>query len=198
MRESIAVLRERYPQLSYTFSFCNEYETWKTQDISMHDLLEPHLWMVQWTDFYAQVGYWYHPTEPTGYDNVARFAEELYRKDPAHWQAGLHRAVDTAAAWSRASDLPLITTECWGIVDYKDAPLLDWGWVKELCEVGVERAAPTGRWAALATSNFCGPQFRGMWRDVAWHQRLTDRIRTSPIEVELAPRLAPLVSGQPS
>jgi hypothetical protein len=70
-----------------------------------------------------------------------------------------------------------VTTECWGIVDYKDWPMLDWGWVKELCALGVESAAATNRWAAIASSNFCGPQFVGMWRDVAWHQRLTKIIR---------------------
>lgn len=31
--------------------------------------------------------------------------------------------------------------------------------------------------AAIATSNFCGPQFRGMWRDIALHQLLTAAIK---------------------
>jgi len=73
-----------------------------------------------------------------------------------------------------------ITTECWGIIDYKDWPLLDWGWVKDTCELGTLTAASTGRWAAIATSNFCGPQFRGMWRDIAWHQSLTRAIKAAP------------------
>jgi len=58
-------------------------------------------------------------------------------------------------------------------VDYKDWPLLDWGWVKEMCEFGTIQAAKTGRWTWIATSNFCGPQFAGMWRDVDRRQRLT-------------------------
>ena len=37
-------------------------------------------------------------------------------------------------------------------------------------------AVSTGSWAAIATSNFCGPQFRGMWDDVEWHRRLTGLI----------------------
>jgi hypothetical protein len=81
--------------------------------------------------------------------------------------------------WSRSPGLPLVTTECRAIVNYKDWPLLDWGWVKELCAHGVEEAVKTGRWTGIATSNFCGPQFTGMWRDVEWHQRLTKRIRES-------------------
>jgi hypothetical protein len=69
------------------------------------------------------------------------------------------------------------------VVDYKDWPLLNWGWIKELCEAGVRRAAATGRWSAMATSNFCGPQFVGIWRDVDWHRRLTDVIHQAKLPV---------------
>jgi hypothetical protein len=75
----------------------------------------------------------------------------------------------------------LITTECWGVVDYKDWPLLEWDWVKELCDLGTREAIKTGQWAAIATSNFCGPQFVGMWRDFNWHKNLTDNIRKTEI-----------------
>jgi hypothetical protein len=37
----------------------------------------------------------------------------------------------------------------------------------------------------MATSNFCGPQFVGMWRDIAWHKRLTDLIKSSSIDPDL-------------
>ena len=77
--------------------------------------------------------------------------------------------------------LPLMTTECWGVVDFKDWPLLSWDWVKELCRIGLETAAATGQWLAIATSNFAGPQFRGMWRDVRWHQSANDLIKRSAI-----------------
>ncbi len=45
------------------------------------------------------------------------------------------------------------------MVDYKDFPLLEWGWIKELCEHGVRTACGTHQWSAMGTSNFCGPQF---------------------------------------
>ncbi len=196
MREAAGLLRDRFPQLPYTFSMSEEFDRLGEEVVDMHDLLELHLWMAHWTDFYTEVGYHSHLTDPTGYDNLARSGEALYRSRPGYWQAGLTRAVDTAAGWSRATGLPLVTTECWGVVDYKDWPLLDWGWVKELCEVGVGLATETGRWAAVATSNFCGPQFRGMWRDVEWHRRLTDQIRSARLEVPIAPRAA-LASGRP-
>ncbi|HET8853611.1 MAG TPA: cellulase-like family protein, partial [Ktedonobacteraceae bacterium] len=76
----------------------------------------------------------------------------------------------------------LITTEGWGVVNYKDWPLLNWEWVKELCEYGVRQASATGLWVAMTTSSFCGPQFVGMWRDKEWHRRLTDVIHSGPMK----------------
>jgi hypothetical protein len=63
--------------------------------------------------------------------------------------------------------------------------MLPWDWVKAVCELGVSTASATGQWAALATSNFCGPQFLGMWRDVDWHRRLTSAIKTGPMNPAL-------------
>jgi hypothetical protein len=176
MRDAIAAVRATHPGLSYTFSFTTEYDSWREQDVSMLDFLEPHLWMAQATDFYERVGYHYERFDPKGYENLVKHAERLYRERPGHWQAGLKAGIAMLADWSRVSRKALVTTECWSLVDYKDWPLLPWDWLKEVCEVGVREASATGRWAAIATSNFCGPQFRGMWRDAEWHQRMTDVI----------------------
>lgn len=173
MREAIGVCRAGYPQFDYCFSFTNEYGEWKTEDVSMHDFLELHLWMTHFTDFYKQVGYAYERFDSKGYENLVKHGEALYRSKPAFWNRRLAEGVEWAAEWSRSAKKPLITTECWSIVDYKDWPLLNWNWIQELCETGIRTAAGTGRWVAMATSNFCGPQFVGMWRDVEWHQRMT-------------------------
>jgi hypothetical protein len=189
MRDSIKILRAKYPQIPYTFSFTGEItaDSITRGDLSMLDFLEPHIWMVNMNnqEFYEKVGYHYERFTYAGYDNLALKGEKLYRSDEAHWKEGLLRQITLAAEWSKKLNKPLITTECWGVVDYKDWPLLKWDWVKELCEFGATEAAKTGRWAAIATSNFCGPQFRGMWRDKSWHTRLTDKIKTSGIANDL-------------
>ncbi len=86
---------------------------------------------------------------------------------------------------AKAVNQPIITTECWSIVDYKDYPMLNWNWIKDLCELGVTTAAGIGQGVAIATSNFCGPQFVGMWNNVEWHKRLTDIIKNATISEEL-------------
>ena len=89
------------------------------------------------------------------------------------------------AVVSRATGLPLATTEGWAVVSLRDWPMLDWGWVKDACAVGVEAAAASGRYLAICTSNFCGPQCVAMWRDVAWHRRMTARIKRAAIDPAL-------------
>jgi hypothetical protein len=185
MKESIAEVRQYYPDMKFTFSITSdydtlhqsEYDTLDQQDVSFMDVLEPHIWMVQFSDFYAQVGYAYECFDSKGYDNLALYAEDLYHSNSEHWIKCLYGGIDLIADWSRKTNKPLITTECWGIIDYKDWPLLNWDWVKELCVLGVKRAVSKERWIAIATSNFCGPQFVGMWRNIAWHKELTDIIK---------------------
>jgi len=179
MRESIALIRAVFPQVSLTYSFNPQNPQALERDLGFLDFFEPHIWMVSshGYSFNPKIGYGFELTDPKGYYNLQKNAEREYRENAAHWNSGLVGLIEDYAQVSLDHRRPLITTECWGIIDYKDWPLLDWGWVKEVCELGTLTASATGRWAAIATSNFCGPQFRGMWRDVAWHQRLTQAIK---------------------
>lgn len=180
MRRAMAPVREAFPGLPLTFSGVAVPEGGEGGDFAGVDFLEPHLWMVLEGDFYKTVGYNFEKFDPVGYENIVDRAEVLYRSKPEYWLGLLDGQIARAAEVSKTSGLPLVTTECWSIVDYKDWPLLDWGWVKESTAHGVISAAGTGAWKAIATSNFCGPQFHGMWRDIEWHRRLTSLIR-SPV-----------------
>lgn len=180
MAEVCAAVRAEFPELPLTFSFWPDTES--SLNFSFMDFFEPHIWMAQHRKFYDRVGYTYQKYDIAGMEAVSLRAEQVYRTDPAYWQAGLTGKIDAYAAYSRRTNRLLMTTECWGAVDYKDWPLLDWGWIKELCEIGALHAAGSGRWFSLATSNFCGPQFRGMWRDVAWHQALTKKIKNCRVD----------------
>lgn len=184
MRQSIEIARQSYPDIDYTFSMCTQFSSWREQDASMLDLLEPHIWMShpETSDFYEKIGY---GGPKRDFRQLVRNARDTYREDPAHWQRILTDQINEIAAWSRACGKPVVTTECWAIIHYRDWPMLDWDWVKDLCEVGVRAAAATGRWTAMGTSNFCGPQYRGMWRDIDWHKRLTGFIKSSEVDDEL-------------
>lgn len=179
MKRAIQVVRSAYPDLDYTFSQTSEFDEWKQQDVSMFDFMEPHIWMAQADGYYDAVGYHYERFDPQGYKNLVDNAKRVYLEKRDHWDRKLVERIEMCADWSRASGKPLITTECWSLVDYKDWPLLEWDWPKQLCELGVRTAAGTGRWVAIATSNFTGPQFAGMWRDVEWHRKMTNIIHSA-------------------
>jgi hypothetical protein len=189
MSDSIAVLRASYPEIPCTFSFTGEINkaTLKKGPFEMLDFLEPHIWMTSYNggEFYSKVGYNFERFDYKGYRNMALHGERIYRERKEYWQQGLTEQIGLAADWSVLLGQPLITTECWGVVDYKDLPMLDWGYIKELCALGTLEAAGTGRWLAIATSNFCGPQFVGMWRDKDWHRKLTGAIHSSGVDQDL-------------
>jgi hypothetical protein len=190
MHKAIALVRAKYPQMPLLFSCAEGHpESYLAQDLSDFDLLDPHIWMVQQNDgeFYKLAEYGYEHFDAKGYTNLSLKAEGVYRAQPEYWQNALLQAIDRHATVSCKMKMPLITTECWGVVDYKDWPLLKWDWVKDLCTLGVQHAASTGQWLAIASSNFCGPQFVGMWHDKAWHQRATHTIKSAAITAELRP-----------
>jgi hypothetical protein len=187
MHKAIALVRDKYPDMALQFSFAGDPAPATKQDLSGFDLLDTHVWMTQQNngEFYKLTGYNYERFDPRGYTNLSLKAEPAYRARPEYWQGLLNKEIDRLAAWSKAIQFPLATTECWAIVDYKDWPLLNWDWVKDLCALGARRAAASGQWLAVATSNFCGPQFVGMWRDIAWHRELTHAIKTAAINPDL-------------
>lgn len=179
MKRAIGAVRSRYPDIPLCFSFSGHYLDGAGIDLSFFDLLEPHIWMTSLTNFYQRIGVGDTKFDPQGLERIAWRAEALYRVDPHHFQAALRQAIRRVAAWSEEQGLPLVTTECWAIIDYKDGPMFSWDWIRELSDVAITEAIATQRWSALATSNFCGPQFPGMWREVDWHRDITARIRAS-------------------
>jgi len=185
LTKPIKNLKDHYPKLQYTFSFTGIPNFLGNEQLQEFDFLEPHIWMVQHTDFYQKSGYFFDMFCSDNFKNLALNGARVYYENPEKYKEGVRTGVKIAAKWSEKTGLPLGTTECWGLVDYKDYPLMEWDYVKELCELGTIEAAATGRWKYIATSNFCGPQFVGMWRDVEWHKRLTEIIKNSDLENSL-------------
>jgi sugar phosphate isomerase/epimerase len=188
MREACETVRNRFPGLPVGFSFdLRDLGKLSGQNLGYLDYAEPHLWMSQANDgeFYRLIGYNYDRFSPDSYRALVEKGETLYRSKPAYWHGLLQNHVLDTARALEPHHLPLMTTECWGLVDFKDWPLLNWNWVKDLCRTGVKTAASTGQWLAIGTSNFAAPQFRGMWSDVRWHRDSNEIIKNSVIRPEL-------------
>ncbi len=181
-RRAFAVVRAAYPGIPLCLSFAGRFSD-DPDDLAGYDLLEPHVWMSEApaSDFPARIGYDIGQAnfDPRQYLVLARSARREYVADRSRWTGVLQQYVADVARWAGRAGLPLVTSECWSVVCWKDGPDLEWDWIKELCATGVDAALEHGGWAGVATSNFCGPQFRGMWSDVAWHRGLTDRIHAA-------------------
>ena len=185
MKRTLERMRVKYPDMPFLFSFdCWDVHKYEEVDTSFLDLFEHHIWMVHQNnnEFYKKVDYKDGQFSPEAYKQVVKVAEKLYKAKPLYWQKLLTDKIKLTGEVAKKVGRPLVTTECWGIVDYKDWPLLNWDWVKELCALGTVTAAQTGMWVGIATSNFCGPQFVGMWRDVKWHQEMTAIIKSAELD----------------
>lgn len=144
------------------------------------DYYDVHLWVSSLDDnrFYSEIDYDLVgcPNDPRAWRALEGRAERHYRRSPRAWLASLESAIDHAAARAAEDGVQLLTTEGWAIVGWKDGPGLDWGWIREIADAAVDAALRHPQWVALCSSNFCGPQYPGMWSDVEWHRRITDRI----------------------
>jgi len=188
MQRAIEVMVSMYPELPYTFSFDHYQEgILKANTIPFLDFIEQHIWMVSLNkgEFNNKVGIDWNGFSTDDIKRLVKKSEALYRSNPVYWNDLLTSCIKQFANDAKAANKPLITTECWSIVNYKDFPMLNWNWVKDTCALGVKTAAATGQWVALSTSNFCGPQFVGMWQDVEWHRMMTDIIKKSTISEDL-------------
>lgn len=176
MRETVRIFKKHYPEIPVTFSTGYPL-TDDAPDVSFLDFLEVHTWMATSSDYYRKLGYKYERFIDSGYVKLAFDGERVYREDKERYDNHLIRNIEAISEWAEKRNMPIICTECWAVVDYKDGPMLEWDWIREICEIGVKTAAGTGVYAGIATSNFCAPQFVGMWREVDWHRRMTDVIR---------------------
>lgn len=184
MKRAISTLKNKYPAIPYTFSMDHYQVGVLAQNpLPALDFIEQHMWMgsLQGGAFNNQVGIDWNGFSPGDYKKLVEKGETIYRKDEAHWNKILVSSIQQLAADARTANQPLITTEGWSLVNYKDYPMLNWDWIKGLCALGVSTAAATGQWVAIASSNFCGPQFVGMWADIDWHQKMTTIIKNASI-----------------
>ena len=190
MKAALEIMHQQYPAIPFTFSFDHYQEKiLQTNPAPYLDFIEQHIWMASLNngEFNNKVGIDWNNFSSGDLKRLVEKSGNLYQGNKPYWNNILTSSIKQFAADAKAANQPLITTECWGIVNYKDYPMLDWNWVKELCELGVTTAAATGQWVAVGTSNFCGPQFKGMWNDVAWHKRMTDIIKNASISAGLHP-----------
>mgnify|MGYP000141399267 CR=1 FL=1 len=160
---------------NYDFGFCTSYNSGLDLENSKH--INVNLWIASTGQFHREVGYSHNFWSNRSYDILVEKGESVYRAKENHFKQQLAKIIEVTTKRAEARDKYLICTEGWGPIDYKDYPGLSWDWVKEICAHGVKTAVNSNQFKAICTSNFCGPQFKGMWDDIEWHKNLTKLIK---------------------
>lgn len=192
MKRAINPVREKYPQLLYTFSIAHSMMM-KKLDYSCCDILDIHVWADHYFPWMVANGFMdmnevFKPGESnmlTGHQasKIVEHIEKcctyypMFKYEIAKF---LENETKEWAQIAKKADALLVTTEAWASIVYEDVflngALGEWDWFKEVCEMGVRAAVKNG-WTSICTSNFCEPQFEGMWYDVDWHRKMNEIIK---------------------
>ncbi|MDN3697504.1 cellulase-like family protein [Vibrio cortegadensis] len=177
-------LKVKYPQFKYAFSNqCYGEDNFLKGDFSELDMVDPHIWATDDMATAMEIGFFetLEPNQfPVGVANMRKKAEAAVKEDVDVFTDILDERTEKWADAAKERNVELVTTEAWCCVAYEDLSqnghLGEWDWVKAVLETGVDFAIDRG-WKGICTSNFAEPHFEGMWQDVEWHKRMTDRIR---------------------
>ncbi|MFH1742194.1 MAG: cellulase-like family protein [bacterium] len=169
-------LKKKWGDLPFYVSLDSEMQL-PNIDLSAFDGLDYHIWFVHnpsWSDTrYRDIhGLNNEQKFYEIYDDMMRFWRER-RKEMIGW---MEERITTISQTAKQHGIPCGNTEGWGSIIWIDHPALGWEWVKESGDICSELALQHG-YKFICTSNFTHPQFKGMWEDIAWHRRITDRIK---------------------
>ena len=174
IRSLIKSLKADYPDMDFYASLDSSMNLDRI-DLSSFGALDYHIWFA-------------HSGKVPGLDKVgSRDQSQDYRQvysellnywnsnkeSLVKWMEGRLNDISAAAA---SNNIVCGNTEGWGPISWFDHPELGWEWVKESAEVCVDIAKSHSNYKFLCTSNFTHPQFKGMWEDVKWHQKITAKI----------------------
>jgi hypothetical protein len=176
MRSSIDGIKRRWPHLDV---FCSETGRRVPQDYENFDAIDKHFWISHNKELAEHTGFRrLTHNKPTDVD-----FHDIYVNGLKHWDQNKHRyaawmedRIQRTAELGRRYGVPVGNTEGWGDVFWEDNPTIDWRFIMEAAEICVPLAVKHG-YKFICTSNFTCPQFRGMWEEVEWHQKMTRIIK---------------------
>lgn len=181
--EVLARMQAKWPELDFLFSLtCNGSADWRIMAPSPMAALDVHYWFVMNPLLPDQTGYWENIHGLAEDDSqFAKVQAALQRNWTTHKSKLIewidHNMAEVAELGNRHQK-PVGNTEGWGTINWLDHPALNWDIIKEAGEICAGLGAKHG-YRFNCTSNFTHPQFPRLWNDIAWHKRLTAKIRSA-------------------
>jgi len=152
---------------------------WRVMDYSRCAALDIHYWFVM-NDRLADLLYWQNIHTVAASDQQFPQVQEVilrnWRTRKAELVSWMDARMGEVAEMGRKNHKPVGNTEGWGLINWLDHPALSWEVIQEAGEICARLGRKHG-YRFNCTSNFTHPQFPRLWRDVAWHRRVTDIIR---------------------
>ncbi len=178
----LARMQSKWPELDFLFSLTyNGSADWRMMAPSMA-ALDVHYWFVMNALLPDQTGYW---------ENIHGLAEndlQFPKVQAALWKnwtgdrpkliEWMDHNMAEVAEFGKRYQKPVGNTEGWGTINWLDHPALNWDIIKEAGEICAGLGAKHG-YRFNCSSNFTHPQFPRLWNDVAWHKRVTAKIRSA-------------------
>ena len=171
----ITKLKSHFPDLDFYVSL-DSGMTLKDMDLSKFSALDYHIWFAHHGSIpgLSEIGSRDQTLDLKGiYHNLLVYWNEN-RQELIRWMDSRLKTISEKAA---DHGIPCGNTEGWGPISWFDHPELDWEWVKTSAEICIDLAMQHDNYKFLCTSNFTHPQFRGMWNEVEWHQKMTRLIK---------------------
>ena len=180
----IGRLQKNWPDLDFLFSLTyNGSADWRVMAPTTIAALDVHYWFVMNPLLGDKAsGYWQNIHKLAETDEAFPRVQEALLKNWTTHKPQLIEWMDQqmaeVAALGRQHDKPVGNTEGWGIINWLDHPSLSWDIIKDAAEICAGLGRKHG-YRFNCTSNFTHPQFPRLWADVAWHKRMTEKIRSA-------------------
>jgi hypothetical protein len=174
--ETIEALKIRFPELEFFASYDSGVPI-DDIDLTPHAALDYHVWFNHHGDLHEKI-------QTIADRDQSRKLKQLYADLYQYFNANRGSFIDwidqrlsKVAAKAAAQHKVCGNTEGWGPIAWYDHPELDWKWTRESAEICIDLVKKHNNYKFICTSNFTHPQFKGLWDDVAWHRKVTDRIK---------------------
>lgn len=168
-------LKEKYPGMDFFASLDSAMDL-KEISLSGFNALDYHVWFQHRGDIPGLLEVW-AKDQSLDYRNIyaqlIKYWEE-HKNSLVEWMKG---RISDIAETALKNGIICGNTEGWGPIVWYDHPELDWNWAKTSAEICVDLALQHDPYKFICTSNFTHPQFKGMWEDIAWHRKMTTKIK---------------------
>ena len=173
--DMIRKLKDRFPDQVYHMSI-TQTTPLDSVDFSEFDTLDYHVWLA----ILAEVPHW----TVFRHMDQSKDSRSLFKELMQAWNEKRPQTIKIAdeiitavAEKARSCNITCGNTEGWGPVEWIDHPELNWDWIKDAADISVNLARKHDNYKYICSSNFTHPQFKGMWEDVKWHRKITERIK---------------------